>query len=117
MFSKLNYFTTNLVSHLTNGPKINTNSSGRALKPTILVAPLDWGLGHATRCIPIVRALIHHGAHVILAGEGKVKSLLSSEFPLIPFEELKGYRVRYSNNKWTLPFVLASQIPKILSSI
>jgi hypothetical protein len=24
---------------------------------TILIAPLNWGLGHATRCIPIIRAL------------------------------------------------------------
>ena len=30
-------------------------------KKTILVAPLNWGLGHATRCIPIIRALEANG--------------------------------------------------------
>ena len=28
---------------------------------TILVAPLNWGLGHATRCIPIINALEENG--------------------------------------------------------
>ena len=27
----------------------------------ILVAPLNWGLGHATRCIPIIKALEENG--------------------------------------------------------
>ena len=27
----------------------------------ILVAPLNWGLGHATRCIPIINALEENG--------------------------------------------------------
>ncbi|MEJ0102879.1 MAG: hypothetical protein WDO19_10115 [Bacteroidota bacterium] len=34
------------------------------------MAPLDWGLGHATRCEPVVHALLHQGADVWLAGEG-----------------------------------------------
>ena len=27
------------------------------MKKNILIAPLNWGLGHATRCIPIIKAL------------------------------------------------------------
>ena len=38
--------------------------------PRVLVAPLDWGLGHATRCIPVIRELQAAGAEVWLAGEG-----------------------------------------------
>ena len=44
-------------------------------------------------------------------------ALLRQEFPELPFVHLKGYAVHYSKNKWTLPFVLATQIPKILSVI
>lgn len=93
------------------------NQPGISTKPRILLAPLDWGLGHATRCIPIIHALLELGCSVILAGEAGIKTLLQEEFPELPFVHLKGYAVSYSKNKWTLPFVLATQIPKILSVI
>lgn len=86
-------------------------------KPNVLVAPLDWGLGHATRCIPVISELLRQNAHIVLAGEGNIKNLLQKEFPQLSFARLKGYNIRYSQNKWTLPFVLATQIPKIISAI
>jgi len=88
-----------------------------ARSPRILLAPLDWGLGHATRCIPLIKLLIDRGANVILAGEAATEALLRKEFPELLFIQLKGYRVRYSNKSWSLPFRLASQIPKIFSAI
>lgn len=117
MISKLNYFRRVLVSYLTKGSKINMNQPETSLKHNILLAPLDWGLGHATRCIPIIKTLLSKGAGVILAAEGKTRILLENEFPGLPFIHLEGYQVNYSDNKWTLPFVLASQIPKIISAI
>ncbi|MGZ8536739.1 MAG: glycosyltransferase [Flavisolibacter sp.] len=93
------------------------NQPVTSVKPNILIAPLDWGLGHATRCIPIINSLLSKGAGVILAGEGKTRNLLEKEFPELPFIHLEGYNITYSDNKWTLPFVLASQIPKIISAI
>ena len=117
MISKLNYFRRVLVSYLIKGTKINMDQPETSLKPNILIAPLDWGLGHATRCIPIINSLLSQGAGVILAGEGKTRTLLENEFPALPFINLEGYQVSYSDNKWTLPFVLASQIPKIISAI
>lgn len=62
----------------------------------VLVVPLDWGLGHATRCIPVIRALLKGGAAVWLAGEGAQEKLLREEFPGLPFLPLEGYRVRYA---------------------
>lgn len=47
----------------------------------ILVAPLDWGLGHATRCIPIIRRLLQHGAVPVIGADGGPLTLLSAEFP------------------------------------
>jgi uncharacterized protein (TIGR00661 family) len=93
------------------------NQTGIPVKPRILVAPLDWGLGHATRCIPVIRTLLHHRCTVFLAGDDRSGSLLLSEFPGLPFIPLKGYDIRYSRNRLTLPFVLGTQIPKILSII
>ena len=81
------------------------------------MAPLDWGLGHATRCIPLIRALLEAGHDVLLAGEGRQASLLATEFPSLTLLPLRGYRVRYSRKAWQLPFVLLAQLPGIWQSI
>ena len=88
-----------------------------ALAPNILIAPLDWGLGHATRCIPIINSLIQKNCNVFIATQGKTRTLLQAEFPQLAFIDLKGYRISYSKKKWALPFSIAGQIPKILSTI
>ena len=81
----------------------------------LLVAPLDWGLGHATRCIPIIRDLLHNHCEVWLAGEGAQEKLLREEFPLLPFLPLEGYRIRYAKRRLAIKLLL--QIPSILRSI
>jgi uncharacterized protein (TIGR00661 family) len=86
-------------------------------KPRILIAPLDWGLGHATRCIPIISALIQQGCTVIVASEGRVRTLLQKEFPDLQFIELKGYRIQYSRYRFWMPVKLLLQLPKILYRI
>ena len=95
--------------------KINTNDL--LASPKILVAPLDWGLGHATRCIPIVRELLKQNCTVLLAGEGKNKALLELEFPGLPFLHLPGYNIHYASSGWGLAAKIVAQIPKILSAI
>ena len=83
----------------------------------VLIAPLDWGLGHATRCIPIIRELLSRGYEVLIAGEGTIKFLLQKEFPGIECLPLKGYDIEYARSKaWFLPRILM-QIPKLLISI
>ena len=86
-------------------------------KPRILIAPLDWGLGHATRCIPIISQLIELNCIVIVAAETSVKTLLQKEFPNLKFLELRGYRVQYSRDKFWMPVKLLSQLPGILYRI
>ncbi len=83
----------------------------------ILLAPLDWGLGHATRCIPLIYSLQKYRATVILAGEGPVAALLKQEFPLIQILPLKGYRIRYSPGKRSFLLKILSQLPKIQAAI
>jgi uncharacterized protein (TIGR00661 family) len=86
-------------------------------KPRILVAPLDWGLGHATRCIPVISTLIKQNCTVIVATEGQIKTLLQNEFPHLQFIELSGYRIQYSRSKYWMPVKLLLQLPKILYRI
>lgn len=84
---------------------------------TVLVAPLDWGLGHATRCIPLINHLLSIHCKVIIAAEGKQEKLLKSEFPYVTFVHLPGYRIRYTNIKRLFSLNIALQIPKILKAI
>ncbi|MEN9340284.1 MAG: hypothetical protein RIQ62_1596 [Bacteroidota bacterium] len=83
----------------------------------ILIAPLDWGLGHATRCIPIIRWFCDAGAEVIIGGNGASLLLLRNEFPALKVIQLPDYQIRYSRTKKGLPLVMLLQIPKILQVI
>lgn len=65
-------------------------------RPTVLVCPLDWGLGHATRCVPIIRQLLETGARVILASDGPQLHLLRSEFPDLEYVIFPGYTIKFS---------------------
>jgi hypothetical protein len=51
------------------------------VKKKILVAALDWGLGHATRCIPLIHRFINQGYHVFLAPTSQQKKLWKPHFP------------------------------------
>jgi uncharacterized protein (TIGR00661 family) len=93
------------------------SSNFPSTKPRILVAPLDWGLGHATRCIPIINALLTNNCDVLLAGEGKAMALLQQEFPQLTAIPLKGYNIHYGKTKWEVYGKLLLQIPKILEAI
>ena len=86
-------------------------------KPRILVAPLDWGLGHATRCIPIISELIEQNCDVWLAGEGAQEILLKEEFPQLGFLSLSGYRVQYARTASGLIRNIFFQTHKILKAI
>jgi len=62
----------------------------------VLVAPLNWGLGHATRCIPLVRRYLQEGAEVWLGGTGSSLRLLKSYFPELTSIELASLAIRYN---------------------
>lgn len=65
----------------------------------VLICPLDWGLGHATRCIPIIQQLILNGFNVIVAADNRPLLLLQKEFPQLEYIRFKGYDIRYPSGK------------------
>ena len=75
----------------------------------IWICPLNWGLGHASRSIPLIRALIKEGAEIYLASDGEAAELLKKEFPNLPCFELPSYQIRYGRRSavaglfWRLP--------------
>jgi uncharacterized protein (TIGR00661 family) len=84
---------------------------------TILVAPLHWGLGHATRCIPIIHALLKSGYKVIIASDGGALRMLQKEFPALESIELPSYGIRYSKSGSLLKFKLLLNAPHISKTI
>ena len=105
----------------------------------ILVAPLNWGLGHATRCVEVIRTLqqAFPEAVIHLASDGAAGKWLTQRFPLLPYHEIPGYHVRYPANarlirkmafsapklalaicrehRWLLKFVKQEQIDLVVS--
>ena len=81
------------------------------------MAPLDWGLGHATRCIPVISEFLAQGCEVWLAGEGAQENLLKQEFPGLPFLPLKGYRIKYGRSSSGMLWNMLGQSPKIIKAI
>jgi UDP:flavonoid glycosyltransferase YjiC (YdhE family) len=84
---------------------------------SICISPLDWGLGHATRCIPIIDAFKSLGYKIYIASDGNQEAILKQAFPDAHLLSLKGYGVRYTKNKNLLFFSLVLQVPKILVAI
>ena len=82
----------------------------------ILICPLDWGLGHATRCIPLIRAFRSAGHEVMVYASGAGYRLLRAEFPGLQIGRLPGYAMRYSRHRFLLPFWLLLQLPLFLLS-
>lgn len=82
----------------------------------ILIAPLDWGLGHATRCIPIIRHLIETGQQPIIAASARPLKLLQEEFPDVESIEFEGYNISYPKGSG-MAWKMFRSTPKILSRI
>lgn len=64
----------------------------------ILLAPLNWGLGHAARCIPIIHRFLAEGHDVVLAGDGASLTLLSRHFPELRTIPLPHLQLTYSKS-------------------
>jgi uncharacterized protein (TIGR00661 family) len=72
----------------------------------ILVAPLNWGLGHATRCIPIIKELEKSDFEIVIASDGEALALLKKEFPSLIHLELPSYNIRYTKKGYLLKWKL-----------
>jgi len=82
----------------------------------ILICPLNWGLGHATRCVPIIRELIDSGHEPVLVADGFPLEFLKQEFPTLRFIEYPSYSIHYSAGTSQLGAMFIS-LPKIIRGI
>lgn len=84
----------------------------------ILLAPLDWGAGHTTRCIPLIRHVLASGNRVFFAGNdwqiAIIKLVFGNEVTTLP---LPGYNIRYTRLNHVLQLGLLTQLPRLLQVI
>ncbi len=69
-------------------------------KYTVLVCPLDWGIGHATRCVPIINELIKQDYNVIIGADKRPLDFLKTEFQNLKFVSFSGTTIYYPANKF-----------------
>jgi len=82
----------------------------------ILVAVLDWGLGHAARSCRIITELQREGHQIVIASSGDALRLLRQEFPNVPSYSLPETGVRYASGEFLIPNLLF-RVPKWIRQI
>ncbi|MDD5149745.1 MAG: glycosyltransferase [Flavobacterium sp.] len=92
---------------------MNINTANK----TILIAPLNWGLGHATRCIPIIKALQENNYIPIIASDGIALELLKKEFPYVKTLKLPSYKIEYAKDGKNFKWKLLKNFPEIIKAV
>lgn len=83
----------------------------------LLIAPLDWGLGHTTRCIPLIHYLLQKNCQITIAGTAQQFAILKTEFPDAEYISLPGYGIEYPLNHKRFKRKLLYQVPGLLKRI
>ncbi len=87
------------------------------IERVVLISALDWGLGHAARCLPLINSYKKKGAKVIISGSGKSGEWLHNKFPEEQYIALPGIEINYKLNNSGLLFSVLKQIPALIKNI
>lgn len=83
----------------------------------VLISPLDWGLGHATRMIPIIQQQLDMGHEVTIAAQPKQAGILRNHFPMVEIiSDLPGYSPAYYS-RLPISVSMLVQSPKFFLAI
>ncbi|MDP1621291.1 MAG: glycosyltransferase [Bacteroidales bacterium] len=86
------------------------------MKVKALICPLDWGIGHATRCVPVILKLNELGFEVVVAASGRPLEFFRKEFPGIQYIDFPGVQIHYPKNN-RIAIHLFKRLPGFLYSI
>lgn len=85
--------------------------------PVILYAALDWGLGHTTRSIPVIRHLQQLGFKVVIACTAVQQMMLQQEFPGLQYEPLEGYAITFGRSRNRTLLRITLQVPRLMITV
>jgi len=83
---------------------------------TILICPLDWGLGHASRDVVIIKKLLANNFKVIIGADKAPLAFLRTEFPELPYIKIPSAQIKYPKGK-RMAFKMLLSVPKLLFGI
>jgi len=96
---------------------LNDNIVSNTSALNILVAPLNWGIGHATRCVPIINMLLEKGHNVMVASDGRSADFLKKEYPQLKHLNLNSYNIKYAKSGKFLILKILLQTPSIMYAV
>ncbi len=64
----------------------------------ILLSSLNWGMGHVSRCIPLIDILKRNGNDIIIAASEAQKGIFRFYFPDLQFVDHAGYPFNFGKN-------------------
>lgn len=96
-----------------NGNRYQKNFTDRV----VVASMLDWGLGHTTRCIPVLNEFVAKGFQVVIAGTDAQIKILMNEVRGATFMLLNGYNITYAPKTSHFALHILRQIPVILRTI
>ncbi|MDK2840530.1 MAG: hypothetical protein PWQ17_35 [Anaerophaga sp.] len=97
VFSKLLSYFCNIIKQKAIRSQVTENTE-IAAKKTVLFCPLDWGLGHIARDLPLIKEFSKHGHRVIVAASQTLIDWLEKEFPQVETTLFEGPDIRYTKN-------------------
>jgi len=83
---------------------------------TVLICPLDWGLGHATRDTVIINNLLSNNCKTILGGDKAPLFFLRQEFPQLEYIKIPSVKISY-HKKGSMFLKMLLAVPKLLIGI
>jgi uncharacterized protein (TIGR00661 family) len=80
----------------------------------ILICPLDWGLGHATRIVPVIDLLLKKGSRVFIGADNRPLAYLKQRFPEANFIQFPGFVPKYPV-KGSMAVAMLRSYPKMIA--
>lgn len=82
-----------------------------------LICVLNWGIGHASRVIPIIKLLQKYNQTIYIASDGDALTFLRLEFPDLEYCELPAYNPIYPKGNSGMMRKILFQMPKFSRAI
>jgi uncharacterized protein (TIGR00661 family) len=83
-------------------------------KKKVFIAPLNWGLGHATRILPIIKRLLSNDFYVYIAASGRSREVLQKEISDCVFLDFPQYPIKYPRTRFFVTRFMLVIFPQMI---
>lgn len=83
----------------------------------VFIAPLNWGLGHATRLLPLIKYLLNKNYMVYIGASGRSRNVLQQEVKDCTFVDFPEYPIRYPQTRFFVTRFMLIVFPQMLRAM